>query len=306
MHTVAARLGVSGAAAGELPEAASRWVDPLVKDLQAARGRSLVIAGDGQPAVVHALAHAMNTALGNVGSTVAYTPTAEAQPIDQRAALRELVGEMNAGTVEFLLILGANPVYSAPADLKFGDAMQKVGVRAHLGLYEDETAALCHWHIPEAHFLEAWSDVRSDDGTVTIVQPLIAPLYNGKSAHEVLAAIGPDGERSGYDLVREHWMREGLVPAAPRQRHDRLPPVPSRAARRPGPRNNPGRAPRRPRRPGASCGRTAARCSGRRSGGNRPWRAAAPPAAPAARPRSRRHRADAVSTPHGGDGCTTG
>ena len=211
-HTVAARLGVSGAAATELPEAARRWVDPLVKDLQAARGRCLVIAGDGQPAVVHALAHAMNGALGNVGSTVVYTETAEAQPIDQRAALRELVGEMNAGTVEFLLILGANPVYSAPADLKFGDAMQRVGIRVHLGLHEDETAALCHWHIPEAHFLEAWSDVRADEGTVTIVQPLIAPLYNGKSAHEVIAAIGPDGARSGYELVREHWARQGVVP----------------------------------------------------------------------------------------------
>jgi molybdopterin-containing oxidoreductase family iron-sulfur binding subunit len=154
----------------------------------------------------------MNGALGNVGSTVTYTETAEAQPIDQRAAIRELVGEMNAGIVEFLLVLGANPVYTAPADLNFADAMQRVGVRAHLGLYEDETAALCHWHIPEAHFLETWSDVRADDGTVSIIQPLIAPLYNGKSAHEVMAALGPDGERSGYDLVRQHWMEQGLAP----------------------------------------------------------------------------------------------
>jgi molybdopterin-containing oxidoreductase family iron-sulfur binding subunit len=93
-------------------------------------------------------------------------------------------------------------------DLKFADAMDKVAVRAHVGLYEDETAARCHWHIPETHFLEAWSDVRSADGTVTIMQPLIAPLYGGKSAHEVIAAIGPTGERSGYDLVREHWMAQ--------------------------------------------------------------------------------------------------
>jgi molybdopterin-containing oxidoreductase family iron-sulfur binding subunit len=212
-HAVAGRLGVAGAASGELPEAASRWLDPLVRDLQSARGRCLVIPGDGQPASVHAVAHAMNAALGNVGSTVVYTQPAEAEPIDQRAALRELVGEMNAGTVELLLVLGGNPVYSAPADLNFVQAMEKVGIRAHLGLYENETAARCHWHVPEAHFLEAWSDVRSDDGTVSIVQPLIAPLYNGKSAHEVLAAIGPDGERPGYDLVRQHWMDQGLTPA---------------------------------------------------------------------------------------------
>jgi molybdopterin-containing oxidoreductase family iron-sulfur binding subunit len=223
-HAVAARLGVTGASPATLPAEAMRLLDPLVADLQAARGRCLVLAGDGQPAGVHALAHAMNAALGNVGTTVSFTQTAEALPTNQRAALAELVEEMKADAVEFLLVIGGNPVYTAPADLGFEEAMQRVGVRTHLGLYEDETAALCHWHIPEAHFLEAWSDVRSDDGTVTIVQPLIAPLYNGKSAHEVLAAIGPDGERPGYDLVRQHWMDQGLVPAAAPQ--DAAPPPP--------------------------------------------------------------------------------
>jgi len=216
---VASRLGVAGAASADLPAAATRWLDPLVKDLQGARGRSLVIAGDGQPPAVHALAHAMNLALGNAGATVTFTQTAEAQPIDQRSALRELVGEMNAGTVEFLVILSSNPVYSAPADLQFAKAFEKVAVRAHLGLYEDETAARCHWHIPEAHYLEAWSDVRADDGTVSIVQPLIAPLYNGKSAHEVVAAL-TEAERPGYDIVREYWMEDrggatGETAAAP-------------------------------------------------------------------------------------------
>ena len=207
-RAVATELGVMGVSGGQLPENATKWIAPLVKDLQAARGRSIVVAGDGQPAIVHALVHAMNSALSNVGATVTYTATPEAVPSNQFAALRELVGEMNAGQVEFLLIVAANPVYSAPVDLKFGDAMQKVAVRAHVGLYEDETAAQCHWHVPETHFLEAWSDVRSADGTVTIIQPLIAPLYGGKSAHEVIAAIGPTGERPGYDLVREHWMAQ--------------------------------------------------------------------------------------------------
>ena len=212
-RAVASRLGVSAAGGGTVPEAAQAWMDPLVTDLQNARGRSLVLAGDAQPPIVHALAHAINEALGNVGSTVAYTQTAEARPVDQLAGLRELVGEMNAGTVSFLLILGGNPVYTAPADLNFADALQRVTLRAHLGLHHDETSALCHWHIPEAHFLESWSDVRADDGTVTIVQPLIAPLYNGRSAHEVVAAFAPGGPRSGYDLVRAFWSGTGVAAA---------------------------------------------------------------------------------------------
>ena len=204
-RALASAVGVAGSGSATPPQEAQRWIAPLVKDLQSARGRSLVIAGEGQPPAVHALAHAMNAALGNVGATVVYTPTAELRPIDQRAALQELVGEMNAGTVSLLLILGANPVYSAPADLRFVDAMQKVALRVHLGLYHDETAAQSHWHIPEAHFLEAWSDVRGDDGTVSIIQPLIAPLYGGRSAHEVMSAFSEGGARSSYDIVRSFW-----------------------------------------------------------------------------------------------------
>src|SRR5262249_13798947 len=146
-RVVASRVGVAGVGEAQVPKAATRWVDPLVRDLQASRGRSLVIAGDGQPAIVHALAHAMNGVLGNVGTTVVYTQTAEAQPMDQQGALRMLAADMNAGNVSLLIILGGNPVYTAPVDLKFGDALEKVALRAHLSLYEDETSALCHWHI---------------------------------------------------------------------------------------------------------------------------------------------------------------
>jgi MoCo/4Fe-4S cofactor protein with predicted Tat translocation signal len=203
---VAATLGVgggSGAAGGS--DRAARFVAAVAKDLQAHRGRSLVIAGDGQPAAVHALAHAMNQALGNVGATVVYTPPAEAEPVDQIQSLRDLVADMNAGTVDLLIIVGGNPVYSAPADVQFADALGKVQLRAHLGQHVDETSALCHWHIPEAHFLESWSDARGFDGTVAIVQPLIAPLYGGHSAHDVLAAMSERPERSSHDLVREFW-----------------------------------------------------------------------------------------------------
>src|SRR5438045_8398671 len=103
------------------------------------------------------------------------------------ASLRDLVADLNSGKVDLLVIIGGNPVYTAPSDLKFADALGKAQLRAHLAMHDDETSALCHWHVPEAHFLEAWSDARGHDGTVSIVQPLIAPLYGGKSAHEMLA-----------------------------------------------------------------------------------------------------------------------
>ncbi|HLG58372.1 MAG TPA: TAT-variant-translocated molybdopterin oxidoreductase [Vicinamibacterales bacterium] len=214
-RAIAAQLGVSGVGSATPPAAAQAWTAPLVKDLQAARGRSLIIAGECQPAAVHALAHAMNAALGNVGTTVVYIQTAEVRPMDQRAGLQELVGEMNAGTVSLLVILGANPVYAAPADLNFEQALDKVALRAHLGLYHDETAARCHWHIPETHFLEMWSDVRAHDGTVTIVQPLIAPLYGGRSVHEVMSAFSDGGARSSYDLVRSFWTAGASASPAP-------------------------------------------------------------------------------------------
>ena len=103
----------------------------------------------------------MNQALGNVGKTVVYTQTAEAEPVNQLESLRDLVADMNAGKVDLLVILGGNPVYTAPVDLTFADALGKVQLRVHLSLYDDETSALCHWQIPEAHFLEAWSDARA-------------------------------------------------------------------------------------------------------------------------------------------------
>ncbi|MBI4486572.1 MAG: 4Fe-4S dicluster domain-containing protein, partial [Acidobacteria bacterium] len=124
---------------------------------------------------------------------------------DQLASLRDLVADMNAGAVDLLVIVSGNPVYTAPSDLKFADAMSKVLLRIHLGLYDDETSALCHWHIPESHFLESWSDARAYDGTASIVQPLIAPLYGSKSAHELIAAMSDRPERAAYDWVREFW-----------------------------------------------------------------------------------------------------
>ncbi len=185
-----------------------RILDAIARDLVEHRGRSLILVGEEQPPLVHALAHAMNEALGNVGRTVFYTDPVEAEPVEHMASLRELAEDMEAGRVDTVFILGANPVYTAPADLRFAERMNRVRLRVHLGLYEDETASLCHWHLPESHFLEAWGDGRAGDGTVTILQPLIAPLYGTRSVYEVVAAMLGQAERPGYDIVREYWRRQ--------------------------------------------------------------------------------------------------
>jgi MoCo/4Fe-4S cofactor protein with predicted Tat translocation signal len=201
-RAVAAALGVPAEGAVE-----HAWVAPIAKDLRRAGPKALVIVGESQPAAVHALAHAMNEALGAVGTTVTYTAPAEAAPVGQTAALRALVGEMQAGSVEVLVVLGSTPAYAAPADLEMAAALDKVSLRIHHGLYVDETAVRCHWHLPASHGLESWGDLRAADGTVSIVQPLIAPLYGTLSEIEVLSAFG-EGEAKGYDLVRAHWAGE--------------------------------------------------------------------------------------------------
>jgi len=204
-RALAAQLGVAGVPAPAEEALPADWLAALARDLQAHRGRSLVVAGDQQPPIVHALAHALNDALGNVGRTVVYTDPVEAAPVNQTESLRELTTAMNAGEVELLVIIGGNPVYTAPADLAFADALGRVPFRVHLGLYADETAALCDWHIPQAHTLETWGDVRAYDGTITIQQPLIAPLYSGKSAYELLSALLGDATQTSHDIVRGHW-----------------------------------------------------------------------------------------------------
>src|SRR5205807_5271981 len=142
---------------------------------------------------------ALNAHLGNVGKTVTYIVPIEARPEDQTGKLSELVRDMKDGRVDILLILGVNPVFTAPADLEFEKHLQNVKLRVHLGLYQDETAAQCHWHLPEAHFLEAWGDARAYDGTVSLLQPLIAPLYGGRSVHELLSALIEGAERLGHE-----------------------------------------------------------------------------------------------------------
>ncbi|MGO9209118.1 MAG: TAT-variant-translocated molybdopterin oxidoreductase [Terriglobales bacterium] len=203
---IAARIGfASGGARMLMIGEQNRWFEALAKDLGEHRGTSLVVAGDQQPPEVHALAHAMNHALGNAGTTVTYADPVEANPVDQTASLKDLVADMDAGKVQVLAIVGGNPAYNAPADLGFGDRLSKVGLKIHFGMYEDETSALCQWHVPEAHPLETWSDARAYDGTISIIQPLIAPLFNGRSAHEFMAVFSQQPEQTSYDVVRGYW-----------------------------------------------------------------------------------------------------
>ena len=181
----------------------------IMKDLQANRGASIVIAGDDQPPVVHAMAMALNQQLGNVGATITITDPVEIAPVNQLESLRKLVTDMNAGAVKALVILGGNPVYDAPADFNFQHALTRVPFRAHLSPYYDETSMQSHWHVPEVHALESWSDVRAHDGTISIQQPLIAPLYNGRSPHEVLGGMIGGLDQSPYDTVRAYWFGKG-------------------------------------------------------------------------------------------------
>ncbi|HMQ30556.1 MAG TPA: TAT-variant-translocated molybdopterin oxidoreductase [Chloroflexaceae bacterium] len=197
--------GLGQGQAPELPASAQAFLDRVREDLEANRGAGLVIAGDQQPPAVHALAHALNAALGNVGQTVIYTEPVEARPTNQTAEIAGLVNEINAGQVELLVVIGGNPAYNAPGDLRFADALLRVPLVIHHGLFVDETALLASWHIPAAHSLESWGDARAFDGTVSIVQPLIEPLYGGKTEHELLAAMLGQPDARPYDLVRATW-----------------------------------------------------------------------------------------------------
>ncbi len=208
-RALAARPGVipAGLARAADHPAMDRWLDAVAADLGKHRGRSIILAGPREPSTVHLLAHALNEQLGNVGQTVFHTAPVEAEPVDQVQSLRELADDMEQGKVEMLVIVGGNPVFTAPADFHFAERMQKVKLRVHLSLYQDETSRLCHWHLPEAHYLESWSDTRAYDGTATIVQPLIQPLYQGRSAHELLSALTTEVPTPAYETVRSFWRK---------------------------------------------------------------------------------------------------
>jgi MoCo/4Fe-4S cofactor protein with predicted Tat translocation signal len=210
MSLLAADCGIGSGSNPGFGEQDMKYLASLVRDLQDHPGSSAIIAGDHHSPGVHALAHAINAKLGNTGKTVLYTDPVDANPIDQTGSIKDLVADMRAGKVDLLVILGGNPAYDAPADLGFADLLKsnKVPLRVHLGLYQNETAELCQWHVNQAHELEAWGDGRTYDGTVSIIQPLIAPLYGGKSAHEFVGLLSGQADATGYDVIRAYWQKQ--------------------------------------------------------------------------------------------------
>jgi MoCo/4Fe-4S cofactor protein with predicted Tat translocation signal len=176
-----------------------KWIDECAADLLAHKGRVLVVAGHRQPLAVHLLAHAMNEALGAIGTTLFF----HAVPERRAGTLSDLAQALNSGQVDTLVITGGNPVYSAPVDLNWSVTQRKAREIIRLGYYEDETFKISDLHLPSAHYLESWGDARTSDGTYVPIQPLIEPLYSGVSEIEVLARIGGAEIIRGHDIVRE-------------------------------------------------------------------------------------------------------
>ena len=205
---IAADLGLGGAPQANVEN--EDWIAAVVEDLQPNRSQSVLIVGETQPPELHALVAQMNAALGNIGQIVSLAPDLSLP--GNRIALRELVEEMRGGAVELLIVFGGNPRYDAPADFNFAEAFDKVKLRVHHSVHFNETSRHSHWHVPAAHFLESWSDTRSFDGTIAIVQPLIEPMYAGVSAHEILEAVTERSPRPAYEIVRSHWRGQQPAP----------------------------------------------------------------------------------------------
>jgi len=207
---LAADLGVGGTAGGgSLPESARGPAAAIAKDLRQAGSTALVAAGQGQPAAVHALALAINQALGAVGTTVTLHETRDQGRVSSSDELQSFGAALADGTISTLVVLGGNPALSFPADLEFSRAVAGVANLVHLGQSLDETAHLATWHLPQSHFLEAWGDARSADGTVSVAQPLIAPLFDSRSNVEVLSLLAGSATTAGNELVRESAVTGG-------------------------------------------------------------------------------------------------
>ncbi len=182
----------------------AKTVTAIAADLARNRGKSLVIAGRRQPNAVHALVTAINVALGNVGSTISYREMTDAA-VSNTVDLTALVTKMNSGGVKTLAIVGGNPVYNAPATAGFAGALEKVSATVHLSEQINETSLKCQWQLPQAHYLESWGDARAIDGTLSVVQPMIEPLFGGKSAIEFLVQVNTGLESKGHDAVKQTW-----------------------------------------------------------------------------------------------------
>ncbi|MGO4378110.1 4Fe-4S dicluster domain-containing protein [Pseudoduganella sp. RAF19] len=211
IEAMVARIGahfeVCGAPASTADGAVSRWEHALIGALERHRGTSLVVGGGALGPEARAIILALNAKLGNMGRTLQPIAPVEARPESHAASMASLVADIQTGAVETLLMAEVNPVYDAPGALKFAQALRRVPCSVHLGLYRDETARVSTWHIPAAHNFEHWSDVRVPDGTAGIVQPVIDPLYGGRSVHSVLAWFNGEAGLPGQALVQRTWRR---------------------------------------------------------------------------------------------------
>jgi len=214
--------GFAGLADHSVSEDQARFAKQLADDLVRNQGRSVILVGARQEPAVHALAALLNHALGATDSTITYTVDPEPDRPSHLQSIADLVTSVRAKDIETLLILGGNPAYDAPADLGFAELLAELPATIHLSLYDDETSKRCSWHLPLSHTLESWGDGAAWDGTLTLRQPLIEPLYGGRTAIEVLGLLNGDGAAGGYELVRttlrgssngldfEHFWRQAL------------------------------------------------------------------------------------------------
>jgi MoCo/4Fe-4S cofactor protein with predicted Tat translocation signal len=220
---VAKAVGVGGANSTY----SNKWVDEMAKDLVAHQGKSLVIVGDNQPPFVHAIAHVINSTLKNVGTTVTYTEplnaNAETLQID---GLKELIKTIDGGAVKMLVVLGGNPFYNTPSDLRLNaDRMKSIPLVVRLGQHADETSEWSHWHVSEKHFLETWSDTRAFDGTVAFTQPLTKSLYDGRSISEIVQLFAKENsEKPELDILKDYWKANGLADEKSWRKAVHLPP----------------------------------------------------------------------------------
>ena len=209
------RSGSRPATAGA---ALQNWVRAVARDLQKNAGTAVVLAGRSQPPRMHVLVAALNERLGNFGQTIfAQVPVRNVNNIAGRELpapgdVVTLARAIEAGTVETLIVLDANPAYTAPADLPLATLLGRIPRTVHAAQYRDETGQRCHWHLPVAHVLESWSDARAYDGTATLIQPLIAPLFAGRALHEILGLLAGEPVLDARDLLRRHWQKRRPQP----------------------------------------------------------------------------------------------
>jgi molybdopterin-containing oxidoreductase family iron-sulfur binding subunit len=194
------RLGATAGAA-RLDANALVFAEAVAKDLAAARGRAIVLAGEDQPAELHALCHWINAALR---APVGYIESLGPVETDHAASLAALADDLRANRIGALIVADANPVHDAPDTLGLAEALARLPFSAHLGQHRDETARCCQWHLPLSHPLESWGDGRAPDGVASLSQPLIRPLYDSRTRDEVLALL-TGHSTSARDLTRQTW-----------------------------------------------------------------------------------------------------